>query len=182
MGVDMELGILIQKAKKIRLAAFDVDGVLTAGGMLYGEEGIESKHFHVHDGQGIRFLQQTGVEVAVITACTSVMVKRRMQDLGILHVYQTQSSKLLAYEDLKQKLQLEDEEIAYTGDDLPDLPILKRVGLAITVPNAVKMMQEHVHWTTTHPGGHGAAREICEFIMRAQGTYQSIIDSYLESR
>ncbi len=176
----METELLMQKAKKIRLAAFDVDGVLTAGGMLYGEEGIESKHFHVHDGQGIKFLKQTGVEVAIITACKSVMVERRMEDLGIKYVYQGQLSKLSAYEDLKQKSQFSDEEIAYTGDDLPDLPILKRVGFAITVPNASKIMQEHAHWTTTHRGGQGAVREICDFIMQAQGTYQSIVDSYLE--
>ncbi|MCC2667429.1 MAG: kdsC [Gammaproteobacteria bacterium] len=175
----MEPELLIQKAKKIRLAAFDVDGVLTGGGMLYGKEGIESKHFHVHDGQGIKCLKQSGIEVAIITACKSVMVERRMQDLGIKHVYQGQLSKLSAYEDLKQKLQFRDEEIAYTGDDLPDLPILRRVGFAITVPDASKIIKEHTHWTTTQRGGQGAVREICDFIMQAQGTYQSIVDSYL---
>ncbi len=160
------MNTLIEKAKKIRLVTFDVDGVLTAGGMMYGQEGIESKHFHVHDGQGMRHLQ-------------SPIIKRRMEDLGITHVYQQQSSKLVAYEDLKQKLHLTDEQIAYTGDDLPDLPILSRVGLAITVANAPKIMQQYVHWTTQKKGGKGAAREVCDFIMHAQGTYQTIIDSYL---
>lgn len=170
---------LIEKAKKIRLVTFDVDGVLTAGGMSYGQSGIESKHFHVHDGQGMRHLRQTGVEVAIITACKSPIIKRRMEDLGIIHIYQEQTNKREAYEDLKQKLHLTDQQIAYAGDDLPDLPILSQVGLAITVANAPKIMQQYVHWTTKSKGGKGAAREICDFIMQAQGTYQTIIDSYL---
>jgi 3-deoxy-D-manno-octulosonate 8-phosphate phosphatase (KDO 8-P phosphatase) len=173
------MNTLTEKAKKIRLVTFDVDGVLTAGGMLYGQDGIEAKHFHVHDGQGIRHLLQTGVEVAIITACKSPIIQRRMEDLGITHVYQQQSNKLTAYEELKKKLQLTDEQIAYAGDDLPDLPILSRVGFAITVANAPKIMQQYVHWTTQKKGGKGAAREICDFIMQAQGTYQTIIDSYL---
>jgi 3-deoxy-D-manno-octulosonate 8-phosphate phosphatase (KDO 8-P phosphatase) len=101
------------------------------------------------------------------------------KDLGITYFYQDQWNKLLAYEDLKQKLQLKDEEIAYVGDDLPDLPVLSRVGLAITVASAPQIMQQYVHWTTKNSGGNGAVREVCDLIMMAQGTYQSIIDSYL---
>jgi len=170
---------LIEKAKKIRLLTLDVDGVLTAGGMLYGQDGIEAKHFHVHDGQGMRHLLQTGVEIAIITACKSPIIKRRMEDLGVTHVYQQQTNKLIAYEDLKRKLNLTDEQIAYAGDDLPDLPILSRAGLAITVANAPKIMRQHAHMVTQKKGGKGAAREICDFIMELQGTYQTIIDSYL---
>ncbi len=170
---------LIEKAKKIRLLTLDVDGVLTAGGMLYGQDGIEAKHFHVHDGQGMRHLLQTGVEIAIITACKSPIIKRRMEDLGVTHVYQQQTNKLIAYEDLKRKLNLTDEQIAYAGDDLPDLPILSRAGLAITVANAPKIMRQHAHMVTQKKGGKGAAREICDFIMESQGTYQTIIDSYL---
>lgn len=170
---------LIEKAKKIRLVIFDVDGILTSGTLTYDPNGISYKNFHVHDGQGIKFLKQTGIEIGIITACKSDMVKRRMQDLNIAHVYQGQSEKLAAYENLKQKLQISDEEIAYAGDDLPDLPILKRVGLSITVPNAPKIIQQHVFWVTNKKGGKGAAREICDMIMQAQNTYQSVIDSYL---
>jgi len=170
---------LIEKAKKIRLVTFDVDGVLTAGDMSYSQNGIELKHFHVHDGQGMKHLRQTGVEVAIITACKSPAIKRRMEDLGITHVYQMQVDKRVAYEDLKQQLHLTDQQIAYAGDDLPDLPILSRAGLAITVANAPKIMQQYVHWTTKNKGGNGAVREICDFIMQAQGTYQTIIDFYL---
>lgn len=171
--------LLVNKAKPIRLAIFDVDGVLTAGVLSYGQDGIECKNFHVHDGQGMKLLQQSGVEIAIITTCKSDIVKRRMQDLGIQHVYQGQVDKLPAYEDIKKKLQLSDEQIAYMGDDLPDLPMLRRVGLAITVANAPKIIQEHAHLTTKAKGGKGAAREACDFIMQAQGTYQTLINSYL---
>lgn len=171
---------LVEKAKKIRLVIFDVDGVLTAGVLSYDHEGIESKHFHVHDGQGMKLLKKSGVDIAIITTCQSSIVKRRMQDLEIQHTYQGQVDKLPAYEDVKQKLHLEDQQIAYVGDDLPDLPMFRRVGLAITVANAPKVIQDHAHWITQAKGGHGAAREVCDFIMHAQGTYQKMIDSYLQ--
>jgi len=171
---------LIEKAAPIRLVIFDVDGVLTAGILSYGSSGIESKQFHVQDGQGIKHLKKSGVEIAIITTCQSDIVKRRMDDLGVSHLYQGQLNKLPAYNDLKQKLTLSDEQIAYVGDDLPDLPILNRVGFAITVANAPKIIKEHVHWVTKLKGGKGAAREVCDFIMLAQGTYQKVIDSYLE--
>lgn len=170
---------LIEKAKKIQLLALDVDGVLTPGNMSYGKEGIESKHFNAHDGQGMRHLLKTGIHIAIITACKSPIIKLRMEDLGVMHVYQQQSDKLLAYEKVKQQLNLTDEQIAYVGDDLPDLPILSRAGFAITVASAPKIMQQYVHWTTQKKGGKGAAREVCDFIMMAQGTYQTIVDSYL---
>lgn len=171
---------LVEKAKNIRLVIFDVDGVLTAGTLTYGLNGIEVKNFHVHDGQGMKLLQKTGVTLAIITTCKSDILKRRMLDLDIPHLYQGQIDKLPAYEDIKQKLNLTDQQIAYVGDDLPDLPMLKRVGLAITVANAPKIIQQHTHWITKAKGGKGAVREVCDFIMQAQGTYQTIIDSYLQ--
>lgn len=174
------MATISERAKNIKLVIFDVDGVLTAGILSYGNDGIEVKNFHVHDGQGIKLLKQSGVDVGIITTCRSSIVKKRMQDLGIDHLYQDQVDKLPAYEDLKQKLNLSDEQIAYVGDDLPDLPMLKRVGLAITVSNAPKIIQQHTHWITKAKGGKGAAREVCDFIMQAQGTYQTIIDSYLQ--
>jgi 3-deoxy-D-manno-octulosonate 8-phosphate phosphatase (KDO 8-P phosphatase) len=171
---------LTERAKNIRLVIFDVDGVLTAGILSYDHEGIESKHFHVRDGQGMKLLKKSGVDIAIITTCRSPIVKRRMQDLDIEHTYQGQVDKLPAYEDVKNKLHLQDEQIAYVGDDLPDLPMFRRVGLAITVANAPKVLQDHAHWVTKMEGGKGAAREVCDFIMDAQGTYQTIIDSYLQ--
>lgn len=170
---------IIERAKKIKLAIFDVDGVLTPGALFYGPEGAEYKEFHVHDGQGIKFLCRTGVQVAIITACHTQAIKQRMKDLGIEHVFQGVQNKLEVYENLKQKLNLADEQITYVGDDLPDLAIIRRVGLGITVPNAIHIMKKHAHWTTEKPGGHGAVREVCELIMQAQNTYNELVDSYL---
>jgi 3-deoxy-D-manno-octulosonate 8-phosphate phosphatase (KDO 8-P phosphatase) len=171
---------IVEKAKHIRLTLFDVDGVMTPGVLHYGTHGIESKHFHVHDGQGMKLLQKSGVIIGIITTCQSDIVKRRIQDLGIEHLYQGQVNKLPAYEDIKQKLHLSDHQIAYVGDDLPDLPILSRVGLSITVANAPKIIKQYTHWVTKKKGGKGAVREVCELIMEAQGTYSSLIDSYLQ--
>lgn len=170
---------IIEKAKPIRLMIFDVDGVLTTGRLCYGPAGIELKEFHVHDGQWIKFLQKTGVEIAIITAKESNIVEKRMHDLGIDHVYQGNINKLEPYEDLKTKLNLRDEQVAYLGDDLPDLPVICRVGLGMAVANAPAVMQQHACFTTKAKGGRGAAREVCELIMRAQGTYQGVIDGFL---
>ena len=171
---------IIEKAKEIRLVIFDVDGVLTTGALYYGVNGTELKKFHVHDGLGLKTLQKVGIPVAIITARQSDIVTRRMQELEIKHVYQNQADKISAYEDIKQKLNLSDEQIAYVGDDLPDLPLLRRVGLAITVANAPKIMQQYAHWTTTLKGGKGAVREVCDFIIQAQGLYSMMIESYLQ--
>lgn len=171
---------IIEKAKPIRLAIFDVDGVLTNGKLHYSPNGIEYKEFHVHDGQGMKFLQKSGVEIGIITACTSPIVAKRMQDLGINHVYQGIQDKTTAYHDLKQKLHITDQQIAYVGDDLPDLPLIVKVGLGVTVANAPEVMRKYATWVTHAKGGRGAAREVCELIMHAQGTYKDIIDSYLQ--
>lgn len=171
---------IIAKAKQIRLAIFDVDGVMTDGRLFYSHNGIEYKAFHVHDGQGLKYLQKSGVEVAIITACTSQLVAKRMQDLGIKHIYQGTLEKLPAFEDLKNKLNLTDEQIAYTGDDLPDLPIIHRVGLGIFVSNAPKILHSYASYVTKAKGGKGAVREVCEIIMAAQGTFQTLINSHLQ--
>jgi 3-deoxy-D-manno-octulosonate 8-phosphate phosphatase (KDO 8-P phosphatase) len=171
---------VMELARHIRLAIFDVDGILTTGTLLYHSDGTESKKFHVHDGAGLRLLLKSGVDIAIITARTSSAVTKRMQDLDIQHVYQGCSDKVIAYEELKKKLNLNDNQIAYMGDDLPDLPVLRRVGLAITVPGAPQIIQQHTAWVTTAKGGKGAAREVCELIMQAQGSYNTTIQSYLD--
>lgn len=170
---------LIDKAKKIKLAIFDVDGVLTNGSLFYSKEGSELKEFHVHDGMGIKLLLQAGIHVGIITACQSATVAKRMSDLGVVHVYQGQQNKLLAYEDLKKKLDLTDEKIIYTGDDFPDLPILCRAGIGVTVANAPKMIKQYVAWVTNANGGQGAVREVCDFVLEAQDLYQTAIEPYL---
>lgn len=171
---------ILEKAKKIRLVIFDVDGILTTGKLIYDANGVSDKEFHVLDGQGMKLLQKTGVKVGIITTCRSAVTAKRMQDLNIEHVYQNQTDKLPAYLNLKEKLQLTDEQIAYIGDDLPDLPILRRVGLPVTVPHAPKIIQQHAAMITQTKGGHGAARELCDFLMHAQDTYQTIVDFYLQ--
>lgn len=171
---------IIEKAKLIRLAIFDVDGVLTNGKLFYGPNGIEYKEFHVHDGQGMKYLQKSGVELGIITACTTPIVAKRMQDLGVNYVYQGAYDKVAAYEDLKQKLNLADEQIAYVGDDLPDLPLVSRVGLGVTVANAPLIMQQHAVYVTKARGGKGAVREVCELIMSAQGHFEPLIQSHLD--
>lgn len=172
---------LLEKAKKIRLLICDVDGVFTDGLLYLGPQGTEYKPFHIHDGLGIKHLLSTGVEVAIITSRHSEIVENRMRDLGIKHIYQNQQKKLPAFHDLLKKLQLTPEAVAYVGDDLPDVPLLLRAGLAITVPNADAFVKGHVHWQTTAAGGHGAIREICELIMQAQGTLAAIYSHYTHS-
>lgn len=168
-----------EKAKSIRLLILDVDGVLTTGAIYYCSNGTEFKGFHIHDGMGIKLLQKVGIEIAIITAKQSETVVKRAADLEIKHLYLGYNDKLPAYEDLKQKLKLSDQEIAYMGDDLPDLPILRRVNFAITVPNAPSIVQQHVDLITKHKPGKGAVREACEFILEAQNKLQSVLQSYL---
>lgn len=171
---------LTEKAKAIRLLILDVDGVLTSGNLVYTKEAIHYKAFCVHDGLGIKLLQKTGVQIGIITTCKSDIIKRRAQDLGVHHIYQGYEDKLVPYQELKQKLELTDPEIAYVGDDLPDLPVIRRVGLGMTVANAPLILQQQADYISKAPGGMGAVREICEFIMQAQGTYSDIIEPYLQ--
>lgn len=166
------------RAKKIKLAVFDVDGVLTDGQLYYTDEGIQTKAFHVHDGLGLKLLQQTGIAIGIITGCASTLLNRRMQDLGIIHVYQGNTDKLPILTQLMKDLNITLEETAFCGDDLPDLPLISRVGLGIAVPNAHPLIRQEAHWQTEARGGHGAVREICEFIMSAQNTLESILTTY----
>lgn len=171
---------ILEKASKVKLVIFDVDGVLTTGNLNYRPDGTESKTFNVYDGMGLRMLLKSGVDIAIITARQSEVVAKRMRDLEIKYVYQGCNDKVVPYEELKEKLNCNDEQIAYVGDDLPDLPLLRRVGLGITVPNAPTIMQEYATMVTKTKGGRGAAREVCEIIMQAQGTYSAAIKSYLD--
>lgn len=172
--------LISEKAKPIKLLILDVDGILTPGGLYYGTDGLELRRFHVHDGLGIKLLQKTGVKVAVISAKKSTVVERRLKDLQIQERYLGHEEKLPAYEELKKRLKLKDEEIAYMGDDFPDLPILRRVGLAVTVPGAPVLMHEYVDFITKSHAGDGAVREVCELIIQSQDNYQSVVQSYLD--
>jgi 3-deoxy-D-manno-octulosonate 8-phosphate phosphatase (KDO 8-P phosphatase) len=170
---------LIAKAQRIRLVVFDVDGVLTDGALYLGDDGQEYKAFHSKDGHGLRMLQDSGVAVAIITGRVSRVVEHRVHDLGIAHVYQGRREKLPAFEELVTKTGLRSEQIAYVGDDVVDLPVMVRSGLAIAVQDAHPFVKQHAHWITEHCGGHGAARDVCEFLMNAQGTLESQLQKYV---
>jgi 3-deoxy-D-manno-octulosonate 8-phosphate phosphatase (KDO 8-P phosphatase) len=169
---------ITEKLKLIRLVIFDVDGVLTDGSLIMGDDGQEYKAFNAKDGHGMKMLLASGVEIGIISARNSLVVANRMQGLGIAHVYQGQRNKLKAFKDLKNKLKLKSDQIAYVGDDLLDLCIMREVGVPIAVQDATKEVVELSDWQTSSLGGKGAAREICEAIMQAQGTYSDIIARY----
>jgi len=170
---------VMSRAAAIRLAIFDVDGVLTDGGLIFDEAGRENKVFHSRDGHGLKMLQASGVELAVISGRRTEAVTHRMAGLGISHVYQGQQDKLPAFFELLDKLQVTPEQTAYVGDDVVDLPIMLRVGLAVAVSDAHDLLVEHAHWRTQHPGGRGAVRDVCELILEAQGKLQDLWDGYL---
>lgn len=170
---------ILEKASKIKLVIFDVDGVLTDGSLFLGDDGQEYKAFNSQDGHGMVMLQESGVEIAIITGRTSEVVRLRMASLGISHVFQGHRDKLPPFEELKKTVKLTNEQIAYVGDDVVDLPVMSRVGLAIAVQDAHTFTKQHAHWVTSSNGGQGAAREVCELLMEAQGKLHSTLHGYL---
>ena len=172
---------ILAKAQAVRLVVFDVDGVLTDGGLYFSDDGQEYKAFHSRDGHGMKMLLRSGVDIAVITGRTSRVVIHRMANLGVQHVYQGQTDKLPAFLSLLHKLGLESRQAAFAGDDVVDLPIMLQAGFAVAVQDAHPLVKERAHWCTPHGGGRGAARDLCEFIMEAQGTLQDQLSRYLVS-
>ena len=170
---------LLQRAKAVRLAIFDVDGVLTDGRLYFLADGSEFKTFNTLDGHGIKMLIASGVQTAIISGRSSPVVERRAANLGIQHLIQGREDKLVALEQLLGELGLGYEEVAYLGDDLPDLPVIRRVGLGMAVASADAFVRQHAHGITCAAGGAGAAREFCELIMRAQGTLEQAQAAYL---
>ena len=166
-------------AAKVKLLLFDVDGVLTDARLIIGDDGQEYKAFNSRDGHGIKMLQRNGVATGIITGRTSEVVKHRVRDLDIKHVHQGCKEKHPVYRKLIGELGLQPEQTAYVGDDVVDLPIMLEVGLAIAVQNAHPLVRQYAHWITPSIGGYGAAREACEMIMYAQGTYQTEMQKYL---
>lgn len=170
---------ILEKASQIKLVVFDVDGVLTDGSLFVGDDGEEYKAFYSRDGLGMKMLLATGVEIAVITARTSNVVIHRMESLGIKHIYQGRLEKLPAFETILQELDIRAEHAAYVGDDVIDLPVMQRTGLAIAVHDAHPFVKQHAHWQTPNKGGHGAARDVCELIMQAQDTLAQQFQKFL---
>lgn len=171
---------ILDKAKQIRLLILDVDGVLTDGRLFFDNNGVEYKSFHARDGLGIKLLQQTGVQVAVISGRSSPSVALRMKMLGISHVYQGYEDKRGAFADLCAATGILPEQTAYVGDDLIDLPVMAKVGLAIAVNDANFAVKANADWCTVLPGGLGAVREVCDLLMQAQGNFESLLESYLK--
>lgn len=170
---------IIARAQKIRLLILDVDGVLSDGRIYIDDKGTETKAFHVHDGLGIKLLQQMGIVVAVISSRHTSSVTLRMKNLGVEHVYQGQQEKLSAFNELLSTLSLSAEQVAYVGDDLVDIPLLRRVGFSIAVANANTAILSYTHWVTKTKGGKGAVREISEFLLTAQNKWQDALAKYI---
>lgn len=170
---------ILAKAARIQWVVFDVDGVLTDGGLIFGPAGEEYKTFNSRDGHGMKMLQKHGVGIAIITGRTSGCVAHRMEGMGIERVYQGHLDKLPAFESLVAELGVPHEEVAYVGDDVVDLPIMRKVGLAIAVQDAHPLVKKHAHWQTPSAGGRGAARDVCELIMEAHGVLEAELQRYL---
>lgn len=170
---------LISRAKAIRLLLLDVDGVLTDGRLYYGNNGEELKAFNIQDGLGIKLLQRNGVKVGIITGRSSELLARRANELGIDLVVQGREDKLVALQEVLKTHDYRMEEIAFLGDDLPDVAVIRQVGLGVAVANARLFVVENAVWQTKANGGHGAVRELVEMILQAQDKLNSTQADYL---
>ncbi|MFV2057670.1 MAG: 3-deoxy-manno-octulosonate-8-phosphatase KdsC [Thiohalomonadales bacterium] len=171
---------VIARAKKISLVIFDVDGVLTDGSLFFGDDGQEYKAFNSRDGHGMKMLQNSGVKIAIITGRTSKVVAHRMANLNIDIIFQGQADKKPAFEIIMKQQNLTADQIAYVGDDVVDLPVMIKVGLAVGVENSHELVKQYAHWIAPTPAGRGAARDVCELIMKAQGNYGTAMQAYLQ--
>ena len=162
----------------VRMMIFDVDGVLTDGRVIYHDDGSETKAFDVQDGHGIKLLQRAGLEVALITGRFCRAVEHRARGLGIRRVYQDAKVKLEVYQRILDETGLRDEAMGYMGDDLIDIPVMRRAGFSVAVPNASSHVLPYAHYVTRSSGGWGACREVCELILQAQGLWESATTRY----
>jgi 3-deoxy-D-manno-octulosonate 8-phosphate phosphatase (KDO 8-P phosphatase) len=171
---------LAERIKPLRLVAFDVDGVLTDGGLYLSDSGEEFKRFNSLDGHGLKMLKASGVELAIITGRVSKCVELRAKNLGIARLYQGVEDKLAVMRSLLMELKLAPEAAAFMGDDVVDLPVMRRVGLALSVPAAPQVVRDHAHYVSLREAGYGAVREVCEMILGAQGTLDAQLAPYLK--
>ncbi len=170
---------ILEKAKRIKVLVVDIDGVMTDGRIVYSVYGEELKFYDVQDGFGISLLNRAGIKTVIITAKKSKIVKHRARDLKVAHAYQGFLDKLIPFNDLLKRFNVAPEEVCFIGDDLIDMPVLKRVGLAVAVPNAVDEVKGSAHHVTSRAGGRGAVREICDLILKAQGKWALVTVKYL---
>lgn len=167
------------RAKKIKLAVFDVDGVMTDGRLYFLPDGTEFKTFNVLDGLGIKMLMKMGIETAIITGRSSLVVENRAKSLGIQHYFHGREDKLTALNELLAKTAYDYEQVAYLGDDLPDLAAIRQVGIGMATANANDFVKQHALAVTKAQGGKGAVREFCELILSARGQLASLQQQYL---
>ncbi|WP_207263394.1 HAD-IIIA family hydrolase [Desulfovibrio sp. Huiquan2017] len=167
-------------ARKIKLLVLDVDGVLTDGGLYYGDEGLLVKRFNVQDGLGIKVAQAMGLEVGVITGLNQKPVENRVRELGIQHYYAGHHRKVPLFEEMCEKAGVDPQEAAYMGDDWIDLAVMRRAGLALCVPNAVPEVIEAADWISARQGGHGAVREAIAFILEARGLKEQALQHWVD--
>jgi 3-deoxy-D-manno-octulosonate 8-phosphate phosphatase (KDO 8-P phosphatase) len=166
------------RLKDIRLLLLDVDGVMTDGGIIYDSNGVETKVFNVKDGHGIKMLQRYGIEVGIITGRTSKVVDIRARELGIELVYQGALKKLESYIDVKLKTGFIDSQIAYIGDDVIDVPVMRRVVFAAAPADALPEARKVAHYVTFCPGGSGAVREVCDLVLKGRGLWDEVASRY----
>lgn len=169
-----------EKAKKIKVLVLDVDGVLTDGRIIHGTYGDEIKNFDVNDGLGMFLVRKSGLKCVILTAKGSRVVMKRAKELKVDKVYKNFHYKIEALAKIKRQFKVTDEEICFVGDDLIDIPVLKRVGLAISPPNAMDDVKKFAHFITQKKGGHGAVREVCDFLLKSQGTWDKVTARYFE--
>jgi 3-deoxy-D-manno-octulosonate 8-phosphate phosphatase (KDO 8-P phosphatase) len=170
---------LKERISRIRMMIFDVDGVLTDGQIIYMDDGSEMKEFNAQDGHGIKLLQRAGIDVALISGRACRAVEQRAIGLGIARVYQGAKVKIEAYERLLSDTGLKEHETGFMGDDLIDIPVMRRAGFSAAVPNGAPHIFPYAHYITKASGGRGAAREVCEMILQVQGRWESVMKRYL---
>ncbi len=168
------------RAKKIKVVIFDIDGVMTNGGLMLGDDGLEYKNFHSQDGLGLKLLRNTGIQMAIITGRTSNVVVKRAENIKIKKIYQGVEDKLQAFAQVLEDFSVSPQECAFMGDDVVDLPPMRRCGLAVTVPHAMPLVKQYSHYITTREAGFGAVRELCELIMQAQNTFDQQMAEFLK--
>jgi len=170
----------LARARRVRLVIFDVDGVLTDGKLWYGPGGEELKAFHAFDGHGVHLLRMARLDTAIISGRDSQAVEERAKELGIRHVVQGADNKLAAFRQMTRRLKIQPASVAYMGDDVVDLPILTRCGFACAPHEAPEDVRRRVHYIASAAAGHGAAREVCEFILEVQGKLGRVMQRYLK--
>lgn len=169
---------LLHKIRKVRLLILDVDGVLTDGRIVIDDAGLESKHFDVRDGHGLKILMRFGIDVVLLTGRRSRAVEHRAADLGITEVHQRIWNKAEVFTDILKRRDITQEETACVGDDLVDIPLLRRAGFSVAVADAVPEARRIADYVTHHKGGRGAVREVCEVILKAQNRWADVAERY----